>query len=435
MRAARSFAALAAAGAVGATILARLGWDAAAQIAYPATLLFVALEFARLGRLPRTLLALMGLSCLYATMTGTVADLDFGPALFAFAFILATGLLREIASRDPAFRALAEGLVGLRGPRRFPVVSMAVAVAGLSLLIGALQFLAGLVSRMETPADTAARNDVIRAGLAGYLLIPLLSPLAIPTIVVTSVVPAHAWDRTLPILLAVAAVTWLAAYAQDRLTGVVATAGGPSIAPVPLGQAMGAAARAVAPLALAAALHWLAGLALATAAILAIAVAAVAWSLLLQKTDLVSEGLSNARNEAVIIGASIATGLAVAGSLPILDNLAILASGPGVLLAPMLFLAFVLGGVIGVQPALCFMIATPVLAAVATADPAYLDQVLAAAIAGWAINSVTSPFGLPILIAASATGDPPGVFLLKRNVLFTFAAPCLATGVLAVSAL
>lgn len=428
MRAARPLAAAAAAATVGATIAERVDWDDMAFAAYPAALMFVVLEFHALGRLARTLLAVMGVCGLFAVATGTAAELDLGPALFAFAFILTTGLLREIAGRDPAFRALGEGLVELRGRRRFPLVSVAVAVSGLSLLIGALQFLAGLVSRSGPSADDPARGDVIRAGLAGYVLIPLLSPLAIPFIVVSSVVPGLAWERTLPILLSIAAVTWLAAYAQDRLTGVAAPSDAP---PRPAGPAFSAAAKAAAPLALAAGLHWGLDLALSTAAIIAIALAALTWALVLKKSDLISEGLCEARNEAVIIGASIVAGIAIAASVPGLDRLAAVAAVPGGVLAPAIFLAFIVGGVVGVQPALCFMLATPVLTAVSASDPAHLTLVLAAAIAGWAINSVTSPFGLPILIAARATREPPGRFLVRRNGIFTVAVPLLAAAVLA----
>jgi len=407
----------------------RFGLREAAPVALAASALLLALLLPGLARLARVLLALMAAVLTVTILAGRAEGLDLEPALFAFAFVLATGLLREIAMRDPAFRTLGETIVGLRGRWRFPAVSMAVTLAGLALLIGALQFLAGLVA--ERDAGGAGRLAALRAGLAGYILIPLLSPLAIPFIVVSSLVPELVWTRTLPILLAVAAASWATALLQDRLAGEGAVPAGTAAAPRPDPLVV---PKALAPVALAAALHWGAGLRLSDSAMLSILLVALVWALLLPGgREVLAEGIISSRNEATIIGASIATGLSFLALAPELGAALPVASLPAALLAPLFFAAFILPGLVGVQPALCFMLVTPVLATIAEAEPERLSPVLAAVIGGWALNSVTSPFGLPILIVARAGRIGALRFLARENVAFTLGAPLAAAAILALA--
>ena len=426
-----SAAALCAGLVLSATLVLRLGFGPAMPVALVSALLLLALLLRGLGRLARILLALLAAVLAAALISGRAEGLDLGPALFAFAFVLATGLLREIALRDPSFRRLGETLVELRGAWRYPVVSLAVGVAGLALLIGALQFLAGLVTERGARRGDRRRIGTLRADLAGYVLIPLLSPLAIPFIVVSSLVPGLDWYETLPTLLAVAVAVWGAALLQDRLAGPGHADGTSSLREID----PRVVPKALAPVALAALLHWGAGLRLSDSAMLAIVLVALVWAALLPDGGAVlKDGATASGNEAAIIGASIATGLVLLALVPGVGAALPLAFLPAPLLPPLFLAAFVLPGLVGVQPALCFMMLTPALSTLAAADPGGLAPILAAIIAGWALNSITSPFGLPILIVARAGQVAPLRFLARENAVVTIGAPLAAALILALAA-
>jgi len=415
---------------IAATFIVRAGWDAAMPVALIFAVALVILLLPMLGRLARVLLAIFGLALVLASPSVRMADVDFEAALFVFSFVLATGLLREIALRDPDLQRFGAALVSVRGAYRFSAISLYVFLSGLTLLVGALQFMVGLVSERNSSNRQSERMSLLRAGLAGYVLIPLLSPLAIPFIVVSSMVPNLIWIETLPILLGIATTSWVILFLQDRISADALPTSAATVKR-PDGTFLVKALAVVGPTT---GLYWLFDLRLGDAALAAISIAAVLWALKLEKgASVLIEGVVSARNEAVIIGASVATGLVLVSIVP--------AFGAGVglhelhyaLVPPLVLATFIIPGFVGVQPAVCFMLITPAIAPFLTESDTAVP-VLAAVIAGWALNSITSPFGLPILVVARAAAISPIEFLVRRNGIATIVMPVLAAAVLFLAA-
>jgi len=73
--------------------------------------------------------------------------------------------------------------------------------------------------------------------------------------------------------------------------------------------------------------------------------------------------------------------------------------------APAIILTFfVVGGLLGLQPSICFMLIYAVILSFASTVGAPVVPTMAALIVGWALNSILSPFGIPVMIVSGAFG-------------------------------
>lgn len=409
------------------TLADRFGWAPGLPIALAAFLFMVISLTGCFSRLAGVVILTSIPMATIALIEHRIVLSDLSAAIFVFAFILAGGLLRQIALRDQRLLQLGAYLVALKTGVRYSVVSLVVALQSVTLLIGALQFFAGMVET-RTPSDSPHRIATLLSGLIGFTLNPILSPVAIPFIVISSFVPELVWTDMLPAAAGVALALWVVGFLQDRrlvFASVAQSANHEAGHFDPLAIAI-----VLTPVAMAVATMMTSQLNLAESALLAIVIFTLfQLSLTDASTELLKTGLIQSRNEAAVIAGSIATGLAILSLLPegMLSGLGTIISDFAMFAPIGIIVVFVLFGQIGLQPSVSFLILLPFVSELLSVDTIAREPVLVSVVTGWALNSVTSPFGVPVLIVGGAAGVEATSIAWRHNLAFAIGGP-LASG-------
>jgi hypothetical protein len=393
------------------------------------------LEWRALNRVARIVVGAFLLALLLSLAMGTWAETDLRSAVFLYGFITVTGTLRANAARDPVMIGLGRTILQAPPARRYLTISLGTGALALALLMGALQLVAGLVSA-QTTMTQEARIGAMRATLAGFTLNPILSPIAIPAVVIGSAFPGIDWLVLLPGLSMVACVIWLSGTIAPHESTARPPADVPPVREFPW-PVVGLLAL---PLCLSLALAKGLGIPIPQAAVLVVVVSSVAWPLI-RKWPLeqsITDYLTSL-NEASIVAGSVATGLLLMPLIPreFAGGVAVHLLSLGPFLPAAIIVGFIAAGMVGLQPAICFMLLLVLLGPAGSVE-ALPWPVHVALISGWALNSVVSPFGVPVLIAAKGAGLNAFAFAWSANRWFTFGAPLasavILSGLMVVSA-
>lgn len=388
----------------------------------------VVLSFKALNRLARGLAGLCVIALAITFISGDFADLTLGSAIFIFAFLLTSGTLRVMASEDPAVRRLGETILSGRVGNQFLVISLGTGLLASAFLNGAVQFVSGIfASRADAAIDE--RLAITRSILSGFALNPILSPIAIPFVVISSTMPIVQWGSVAPYLFAAGLMVWcIGALEYRRITQgaemrtlsdeIVSTADGDPASPTQRGINLTGLGLVVAPIALTIALYVALEIRLTLAAFVSILTCSLIWPLVrLRRPNLIAKGYASAINEATVIGSSILLGLMIVSIIP--DGLSYLAAdgltATGVLAPSLVFFSFVLGGILGLQPAICYLASFSVIQTYLLTNETLSVPIMAAMIVGWSLNSVCGPVGMPLTIVARAFNLSPFTLALSRG--------------------
>lgn len=411
--------------AFGGVLLALISNLTTLELSSYALAMFAGLVVLSLNKLNRLALSFTGICVVSAAFVllsdGTIID-PKAPA-FIFAFLLVSGSLRTAASNEKTVQALGMTIVHSPQRHRFTLISLGTGVLALVLLNGALQYVAGIFSE-KSNAPLSERLPIMRAIISGFVLNPILSPIAIPFVVTSSLLPEMSWAPLAPYLLGCGITVWISGALQARATsnqtGVV-TDGSVREGAVNLVGLLPAILLVLAPIIATVFFIFAFGLKPSQAAFTSIFISSLIWPLFrLRQPRLVFSGYTVAINEAAIIGGSIFLGILLVSYLPAsyseVAGQALITSGA---FAPVLILSlFVAGGLIGLQPSICFLLVYAVIQSYADVVGASLAPVMAASIVGWALNSILSPFGIPVMIISGAFGVQTYDFAYKHGLRF-----------------
>lgn len=380
----------------------------------------ILMRFSHLGFLAKALLILLCLTVIGSLALGQPIETNLSSTLFVFGFILAAGSLRSLASRDPFLRSFALSLFTKGRIRRFLALSLGTSMLALLLLVGAVQFSAGVIASQEA-VSTKLRVDAARAILAGFVVNPIVSPVAIPAVVVSSTWQSFNWSSSAVWLFLAGVLIWACGFFSSAMTTsepTPTTSRPQSVsasARVPLGLVtFFASLIAVICVAL------FAGVSLTLFALCLIVLLSFFWPIARKWTTRSAlEGYASGINEATVVGGSVALGTLYAGLLPneYILQLASVIFSFGPLLPGIVILAFVVGGNLGLQPPVCFLLMLPGLQGY-TEMTEVSPVLFASVIVGWALNSVVAPFSVPVLIASKAASVSPFQFAWRHNVSF-----------------
>ncbi len=435
----RADAAAMAAGLSGAlcVLASRTGF---ADAIHPAALAFPVAGYILRSRLSRFAMAVAILAVPAGLTALAVKRLDIhdlSAPFFLFSFIFSAGALRGIAISHPAFGEFAAALNSHGSLRRYVFVSAGTALQCITLLIGGLQFFSALFEGRDNARTVSDTNrTAIIAALYGYLLVPALSPIALPFLVVSSLIPQADWLAAAGPLAVVSLIIWSCGGLQfASMNGLAPRQAGTGRVRFRR-SAWIVLAVATGPVAAALGLQWLTGLRLADCALMAILAVAAIWTAVEPgRIADVAEGLFSGINEAVIICCSLVLGLAVLAFVPDNPDLRIpgLLATAGPLLPAAIIGFFMIGGQFGVQPSICFVIVLPFAEHMLDNPATNLAVLVAAMIAGWTLNALTSPVGVPFLMVARAIGrDRRQIW--KRNLAFGSLAGVLSAAFLSLLA-
>ncbi len=372
-------------------------------------MMFAALVVFSLRNLNRMALSFAGI-CAMATVFVfwfDEAKIDLRASAFIFAFLLVSGSLRVAASSEPTVQGLGQTLANTPQRHQFTAISLGTGLLALVLLNGALQFVTGIFSS-KSNAPLSQRLPIMRAIIAGFALNPILSPIAIPFVVTSSMLPAMSWAPLAPFLFACAIVVWVSGAFQARATNdrngdvIDETASSESAS---FQRLVVATLLVLAPIAATILLIFTLGLRPGQAAFTSIFLSSLIWPVFrLRQPRLIYSGYTVAINEATVVGGSIFLGLLLVSYLPsgFSETAAqfLLTSGAAAPVA--IFAFFVIGGLLGLQPSICFLLIYAVVLSYANTVGAAAVPVMASMIVGWAINSIVSPFGVPVMIVSGA---------------------------------
>lgn len=371
-------------------------------------------------------------------------SIDFAAGTFLFAFLLVSGSLRVAAANEPAIVSLGERLGRIAPNRQFVLVSLATGLFALALLNGALNFVSGIFAA-KTSAPLADRLRLTRTFISGFALNPVLSPIAIPFVVISSVLPSISWGSMLPYLAVCAAILWLSGRVQNSFVPNADEHGSASedqsgfdVSQGHVGGLPTAIALILAPILATLALVALAGLKPSHAALTSIFLASLFWpAFRLKKPGLILNGYTVAINEAAILGSTLILGALLLEYFPLEWEQAVagllFTVGPFAPAAIIVF--FVCGGLIGLQPAICFLLAYAAVFPFVSTLGTTGAPVYAALIVGWALNSLVSPVGLPVLVVSRAFNISPVEFALTYGWIYLVLTTLLTSLVLSISML
>ena len=435
-----TIAALCAVIAIIAALISRIaGHDIATQVGIGALLLAVGLQAMQLAIMPRILTLLAAAGSAVAFIIGKLEPQQLNAALFIGAFICASGMLRATASQSPAIRESGKFLVALPRRMRFFLLSIGASLLTVVLLIGALQLLAGLISAAGNGQGNASREGAVIAVLRGFVITPIISPIAIPFIVLSSTISDLQWNDIAVTAICIGISLWVfsvflevLAARRDTDTGVVIQLGG--IPAMSLLRSSGVIVLLVLSIV---GVSLVSGQPLSNAALLVIPLFSIAWKLSLRRRakqnqplfpELAAAVLSS-RNEVALIASSIVLGTLLVMLVPEGAVLLLLEliSIPDILVPTATVALFVILGQLGVQPALSFLIFLPLInPLLASGIPQ--DALICAVMAGWALNSATSPFSVPISILARAANLSPFKMAWQLNWPYALFSPLVAGG-------
>jgi hypothetical protein len=395
--------------AFGGVLLALISNLTSIDLSSRALILFAGLVVLSLNKLNRLALSF---ACISATATLLVfwfggASVDPKAAAFIFAFLLVSGSLRTAARNESTVQALGIKLADSPQRYRFAVISFGIGLLSLVLLNGSLQLVAGIFSK-KSNAPLPQRLTITRAMISGFALNPILSPIAVPFVVMSSLLPSVSWAPLAPYLFACATVVWVSGAFQARATsnGTEARLDQPvSPEAAPFRSLLIAMLLVLAPIAATIVLIFVIGLKPGQAAFTSIFLSSLAWPVLrLRQQHLIYSGYTVAINEAIVVGGSVFLGMLLVSYLPSGYSEAatqlLLASGSA---APAVILVFfVVGGMFGLQPSICFLLIYALVPSIANTVGDSIVPVMAAMIVGWALNSVVTQFGIPVMIVSGA---------------------------------
>ncbi|NKB54603.1 MAG: hypothetical protein GKR97_20770 [Rhizobiaceae bacterium] len=387
--------------------------------------LFAALVVLSLDQLNRLALSFAcagaAVTLLVFLLDGSMVDLK--AAAFIFAFLLVSGSLRTAAQREPTVQALGTSLADSPQRHRFTMISIGIALLSLVLLNGSLQLVAGIFSR-KINAPLSQRLAIMRAMISGFALNPILSPIAIPFVVISSLLPSMSWTPLTPYLFACAIVVWIAGAIQAKATNNGAehhSEKSASSENVSIRELLVAVLLVLAPVAGTIFLIAAFGLKPGQAALASIFLSSLIWPVFrLRRPDLIYAGYTVSINEATLVGSSILLGMTLVGFLPSEYGESathlLVASGAA---APALILVFfVVGGMFGIQPSICFLLIYAMVASIANPADVFTAPALAAMIVGWALNSVVTQFGIPVMIVSEAFGLRSHEFAYRYGIVY-----------------
>lgn len=393
--------------------------------------ILVGLSFTSLNRTAQVFAVPCALLTGYSIAVERVA-VDFSASAFLFAFLTVSGSLRVAAANERSILALGERLSKTATNRQFILVSLSTAVFALVLLNGALNFVSGIFAS-KAGAPLADRLRITRTFISGFALNPILSPMAIPFVVVSSTLPAISWPSILPYLLICGGLVWLSGRVQNAaLPNAVEEDPINEIKPKTLepqtaaGSQVTAIALIITPIVTTIALVVFASLKPSIAAFVSVFLASLLWpGLRLKRPKLILSGYTIAINEATIISSSLLLGTLFLIYFPTEWERAtaalLLAAGP--FAAALIIVFFVGAGLLGLQPSISFLISYTAVFPYVAAYGEATAPVYAALIVGWALNSLVSPVGLPVMVVSQAFNIPSFDFALKHGKVFL----CLST--------
>lgn len=411
---------------VSLTVLGTLSGFNAAPFAAAIFAVLVGLSLSSLNRTAKVFATLSAVIVAYALIIDG-KDIDFTAGAFLFTFLIVSGSLRVAAANEQAIVQLGERLARIPPNRQFVLVSLSTALFALVLLNGALNFVSGIFASKVT-APLGERLRLMRTFISGFALNPILSPMAIPFVVISSMLPMISWFAMLPYLAICAFLVW----ASGRIQNIFVVDSDPKDAaqePVETGGAMEwngrtflvAFALILTPIVTTFALVILAGLKPSHAALTSVFISSLVWpGLRLKKPRLIRDAYTVSINEATIIGGSLLLGTLLIAYFPseweqVLGRV-LLDTGP---FAPaIVILFFSLGSLVGLQPSICFLLAYAAIFPYANTVGDGATPVYVAIIVGWALNSLVSPFGLPVMVVSRSFNISSAEFALKHGLKF-----------------
>lgn len=410
-------------------LLALVGTLKGYSTASTAAVLFavlVAMNFKSLNRVAKGIALLTATAAFSALLIDDVR-IDVRAGVFLFAFLTVSGSLRIAAANEPAIQALGQQLTRTPRNRQFVLISLTTGLLALVLLNGALNFVSGIFSE-KTNAPLGDRLRLTRTFISGFALNPILSPMAIPFVVVSSMLPAIRWQAMLPFLAVCAGLIWFSGRLQNLVTGFIGADGvrehrasNPQDFSLPVEQKLTALALILTPILMTLVLAVFAGLKPSHAALTSVFVVSLIWpGLRLKNPSLIRSGYKVSINEATIIGSSLILGSLILEYFPpdweqAAGNL-LFAAGP--FSAPLVIAFFCVGGLVGLQPCICFLLGYAAIHPFASALGAGVAPFYAAVIVGWALNSLVSPVGLPVMVVSQAFNISAADFALKHGWVF-----------------
>lgn len=198
-------------------------------LARPALVLFLLVQWPRMKAMARGLL-LAGMAAMAVVLIGHDDPL---PVLlhaldrfcFFATFVSALGLLRVPAMRSRLVRQAGQVLIRQKPAWRYPTLALGSAVFGMIVNIGVLNLFGAMVQRSNS-LRAAGGNSLLQrvrerrmvmAILRGYGLVPLVSPLSITLAVILASMPQLTWMDIVPLAFPTAALVFLAGWLLDWL--------------------------------------------------------------------------------------------------------------------------------------------------------------------------------------------------------------------------
>ncbi|HRK32517.1 MAG TPA: hypothetical protein PLD59_15740 [Tepidisphaeraceae bacterium] len=432
------------------------GIIALALASHVALIAYVALEWPRLTRLPRTLVTI-ATAMTFALPWFSGAPLQalleaFNRAAWFGTFLAALSFLREAAATSPLVRQCGEVVITQPPAKRYATLSGGAFLIGVLLNMAVLNLLGTMVQRANTLTAAAGHRIVqevrtrrmFSAMIRGFGTAPLGSPLSITLAMILSMVPSVDWRNVLPLglltMLLLIAFGWLwdQREAPRHLAGLVGRQ-----APLPRGWVPITRffALAVAVFVAAVALEALATIPLPIAILLTAPAAAFVWMIsqrrrkgLVRAAALSAARLirrapdqfGSMRTEVCVLAAAGLMGTLIAAAIPseAFAELLVMLGLHGLPVALLVLLLMVILPQFGLNPVL---VATIILSSMSRPELFGLSPTLLAlaTMSGWTLAIGSSPVTTSILIAARMAQVSPRVAGWSWNGRFTVAATFL----------
>lgn len=442
----RYLAAACAVTAIAAALVSRVGQDTiATQVGITALFLAIGLHVMKLAIMARTLTLLATAGSVVAFLWGELKPEHLSSALFIGAFICASGMLRATANKSPAIRESGQFLVALPRRIRFFLLSIGTSLLTVVLLIGALQLLAGLISASGNTQQRDSREGAVIAVLRGFPIAPIISPIAIPFIVLSSTIDDLKWNEIAVTAISIGVFLWLFSVFLELIAAQRSVSADSVNEPgtVPTMSLLRSLGAIILLVFLIVSLSLVSGQPLSNAALLVIPLFSIGWLTSLQRKERkkaqsgesysllpeLAEGVLSSRNEAALIASSIVLGTLLVMLVPdgAVIRLLEVVSVPNLLVPTVTVALFVLLGQLGVQPALSFLLFFPMINPLLESGIP-LNALICAVMTGWALNSATSPFSVPVNILTRATKLSPFKVAWQLNWPYALFSPLVAGG-------
>lgn len=431
-------------------------WQAVALASHLLLALYIAAEWPRLPRLPRTILYVSGgmlvtLPWFSATPFQTLFD-ALGRASWFATFLAALSYMREAAATSPLIHRCGDTIINHPPSKRYATLSGGAFIIGVLLSVAVLNLLGTMVQRANTLAAAGGNVTVHRlrtrrmfnALIRGFAAAPLGSPLTITLALILSLVPSVDWRTVLPLGVATTLLLIIFGWLWDwrevprhlscLIPAPVSRPGGIQIMLRLLALVFAVFCAAVA-------VEVLVGGALPVAILLTAPVAAFLWMMVQRRKRgwMRAAGLAAARlrrrsaeqfgcmrTEVCVLSAAGFMGTLIAHAVPdtlFAEMLAALGLH-GLSVAVLVLLMMALLPQFGLNPVL---VATIILSSMSRPEVFGLSPTILAlaTMCGWALSIASSPVATSILIAARIAGVSPQTAGWHWNGWFTLGATVL----------